>query len=139
LIILLVSEVENEILSNMNVYRPSEQVIIYNASQSCLERLAGNDYEFTGRVVKAHIGDACIDPVLTESFCQDTDIYVNMMTTGIAELSQRGIFTCKKIDQWMRSPKFGPFISLTKTCEVFALHHQNSEDRYISDVFVFDP
>jgi hypothetical protein len=66
-------------------------------------------------------------------------MYINIMTTEIAKLSQRGIFTCKKIDQWMRSPKSGPFISLTKTCGVFALHHQDSEDQYISDVFVFDP
>jgi acyl transferase domain-containing protein/thioester reductase-like protein/acyl carrier protein/SAM-dependent methyltransferase len=129
----------DEVLSNRNIYRAFEQVVNYNTSYRCLKRVAANDYESAGRVVKAYVGDAWIDPILTESFCQVAGIFVNIMTTETAELSERGIFTCEKIDRWMRSPKVGPFASLPETWEVFAVNHQDSENRYISDVFAFDP
>ena len=57
-----------------------------------------------------------------------------------AELSERGIFVCDGIEQWMRNPKLSssPSSTLPDIWEVFAVHHQESDTKFISDVFAFD-
>jgi acyl carrier protein len=127
-----------EVLSNRNIYRAFEQVVNYKDPYRCLKKIAAGENESAGRVVKAYDGEAWIDPILTESFCQVAGIYVNIMTAETDDLSERGAFICEKIDGWMRNPTLDSSSVLPAVWEVLAVHHQHSEDRYISDVFAFD-
>ncbi|KAH7355893.1 putative polyketide synthase [Pyrenochaeta sp. MPI-SDFR-AT-0127] len=129
----------DEVLSNRNIYRAFEQVVNYKAPYRCLKKIVAKECESAGRVVRAYDGEAWIDPVLTESFCQVAGIYVNIMTTATTELSERGVFICDKIDRWMRNLRVDSSSALPEIWEVFAVHHQYSEDQFISDVFAFDP
>ncbi|KAF2198499.1 putative polyketide synthase [Delitschia confertaspora ATCC 74209] len=135
---LLGSSSADDVLSGQNIYRAFEQVVNYKHPYRQLTKIAARDGESAGRVVKSYEGQAWIDPVLTECFCQVAGIYINLMT-DTAELSERGIFVCDRIDRWIRNPRLNVSSSLPEDWEVFAVHHHDSETKYISDVFAFDP
>ena len=56
--------------------------------------------------------------------------------TDTSDLSERGIFICDKIDRWIRKPRL--HTSPSEVWEVFAVHHQESDTKFVSDVFAFD-
>ncbi|RYP54696.1 hypothetical protein DL769_010301 [Monosporascus sp. CRB-8-3] len=128
----------DEVLQGRNIYRAFEQVVAYKEPYRNVTKIVGKDNESAGRVTKTHHGEAWIDPILTESFCQVAGIYVNLMT-DTSDLSERGIFICDRIDWWTRNPRLSVLTSLPEVWEVFAVHHRESETKYVSDVFAFDP
>lgn len=126
-----------EILQGRNIYRAFEQVVDWKEPYRNMTKIAGRDGESAGCITKSYHGEAWMDSVLSESFCQVAGLYVNLMT-DTSDLSDRGIFICDKIDRWIRNPELGLHTSLPKTWEVFAVHHRESDNKYISDVFAFD-
>nr|UBX54556.1 poliketide synthase [Aspergillus sp.] len=132
---LLDGNVAEDILQGRNIYRAFSEVIDYKEIYRHVTKIAGGDHESAGRVVKTYDGETWLDTVLTDCFCQVAGIFVNLMTDK-TDLSERGIFICDGIDRWLRTPNtsYDP----SQTYEVFALHHYESESKYLSDVFAFD-
>ncbi|KAL5355203.1 hypothetical protein BJX96DRAFT_181164 [Aspergillus floccosus] len=132
---LLDGNVAEDILQGRNIYRAFSEVIDYKEIYRHVTKIAGGDRESAGRVAKAYDGETWLDTVLTDCFCQVAGIFVNLMTDK-TDLSERGIFICDGIDRWMRTPNssYDP----SQSYEVFALHHFESESKYLSDVFAFD-
>jgi hypothetical protein len=58
--------------------------------------------------------------------------------TDRLDITKGGIFVCDGISRWFRSPKIGLDTQLDYW-EVFALYYPESEKKYISDIFIFDP
>ncbi|EAW12049.1 putative polyketide synthase [Aspergillus clavatus NRRL 1] len=127
-----------EVLQGRNIYRAFEQVVKYGELFRCATKIAGRDNESAAQVTKAYQGEAWIDHVLTECFCQAAGISVNLMNDS-SDLNERGIFVCDGISRWTRKPRLGATGSLPDNWEVFAVHHQESASKYVSDVFAFDP
>ncbi|KUI67806.1 Conidial yellow pigment biosynthesis polyketide synthase [Cytospora mali] len=134
---LLESNDVDEVLQGRNIYRAFEPVVEYKEPFRHVTKIAGTDGESAGRVTKAYDGEAWIDPALTECFCQVAGIYVNLMTSADS-LSERGIFVTEKIGRWIRNPKLQSGTSHSQDWDVFAVHHLESDNQYISDVFAFD-
>ncbi|KAG8168897.1 hypothetical protein KVR01_001646 [Diaporthe batatas] len=111
---LLESNDADEVLQGRNIYRACEPIVDFQDPFHQLTRIVGVDGESAGRVIKSRDDEAWVDPVLTECFCQVAGIYVNLMTSSDS-LSERG-------QQW----------------DVFAVHHPEGGDKYMSDVFAFD-
>ncbi|KAL4812713.1 hypothetical protein BDW67DRAFT_188396 [Aspergillus spinulosporus] len=132
---LLDGNIAEDILQGHNIYRAFSEVVDYKEIFRHVIKIAGGDNESAGRVVKAYDGETWLDAVLTDCFCQVAGIFVNLMTDNI-DLSERGIFICDGIDRWLRSPNAS--YDASPSYEVFALHHYESESKYISDVFAFD-
>ena len=128
----------DDMLQGRNIYRAFEQVVNYKEPFRHVTKIAGKDNESAGRIAKAYRGKAWIDPILTECFCQVAGIFINLMT-DTSDLSERGIFICDKVSRWIRSPRLDSMTSLPEVWEVFAVHHRESETKYVSDVFAFDP
>ncbi|KAJ4287771.1 hypothetical protein N0V90_012475 [Kalmusia sp. IMI 367209] len=127
----------DEVLSGRNIYRAFEQVTNYKDPYRRVTKIAARGFESAGRVIKDYEGDAWFDPILTESFAQVAGISLNIMTDA-AELSERGIYVSERIERWMRNPSIDRSGASAEIWEVFAVHHQETEDEYISDVFAFD-
>jgi acyl transferase domain-containing protein/thioester reductase-like protein/acyl carrier protein/SAM-dependent methyltransferase len=127
----------DDVLQGRNIYRAFEQVVNYKEPFRNVTKIVGKDNESAGIITKAYSGEAWIDPILTECFCQVAGISINLMTDA-ADLSQRGIFICPKISRWIRNPRMDNMASLPEVWEVFAVHHRESETMYVSDVFAFD-
>ena len=127
-----------DVLQGRNIYRAFAEVIDYKEIYRHVTKIAGKDMESAGRVVKIHDKGVWLDSVLTDCFCQVAGIFVNLMTDN-SDLSVSGIFICNGIDEWIRSPRMGSTASLPDVWEVFALHHRASDNKIVSDVFVFDP
>lgn len=134
---LLDSNVADDILQGRNIYRAFTEVIDYKEIYRHVTKIAGRDNESAGRVIKTYDGETWLDTVLTDCFCQVAGIFVNLMTTKI-DLSERGIFICDGIDRWLRAPNAGSNNTPSQVYEVFALHHCESDSKYLSDVFAFD-
>ncbi|KAI1394380.1 citrinin polyketide synthase [Hypoxylon trugodes] len=134
---LLRGDLADDVLQGRNIYRAFEQVVDYKEHLRHVTKIAGKDLDAAGRVTKAYEGENWIDPVLTECFCQVTGIFVNLMTDA-SDLSKRGIFISERIARWIRNPKLSGTGSQSDVWEVFAVHHRESETKYISDVFAFD-
>ncbi|GFG15645.1 conidial yellow pigment biosynthesis polyketide synthase [Aspergillus udagawae] len=128
----------DEVLQGRNIYRAFEQVVKYGTPFRCVTKIAGTENESAGQVIKSYQEEAWIDPVLTECFCQVAGIFVNLMTHS-SDLDDRGIFVCDGFSRWIRRPRLGATAALSDHWEVFAVHHQESETKYVSDVFAFDP
>ncbi|GAQ08086.1 hypothetical protein ALT_5407 [Aspergillus lentulus] len=128
----------DEVLQGRNIYRAFEQVVKYGKPFRCVTKIAGIENESAGQVIKSYQEEAWIDSVLTECFCQVAGIFVNLMTHS-SDLDDRGIFVCDGISRWTRRPRLGTTSSLSDHWEVFAVHHKESETKYVSDVFAFDP
>ena len=131
------SDVE-DVLQGRNIYRAFAEVIDYKEIYRHVTKIAGKDTESAGRVVKSYSNECWLDSILTDCFCQVAGIFVNLMTDK-SDLSDSGIFICNAIDQWVRSPKMGSETSLPDVWEVLALHQRASDNKYVSDVFVFNP
>ena len=127
----------DDVLQGRNIYRGFSQIIDYKELYRHVNIIVGKDDESAGRVTKTHIAEPWLDSILTDCFCQVAGIFVNLMTDR-SDMTEGGIFVCDGIGRWFRSPKMGPDTQLDHW-EVFALHHPESEKKYISDVFVFDP
>lgn len=136
---LLESHDVDEVLKGRNIYRAFEPIVELKEPFRHVTKIAGTDGESAGRVTKAYDGEAWIDPALTECFCQVASIYVNLMTSA-ESLSERGIFVTEKIGRWIRNPKLQsrPGGSQSQDWDVFAVHHWDSENKCIADVFAFD-
>lgn len=134
---LLESNDADEVLQGRNIYRAFEPIVELKEPFRHVTKIAGTDGESAGRVTKTYDGEAWIDPALTECFCQVGSIYVNLMTSADS-LSERGIFITERIGRWIRNPKLQAGASNIQDWDVFAVHHQESENKYITDVFAFD-
>lgn len=134
---LLQSSDADEVLQGRNIYRAFEPIVDFQDPFRQLTRIVGVDGESAGRVTKAYDGEAWVDPVLTECFCQVAGIYVNLMTSPDS-LYERGIFVAEKIGRWIRNPGLLDSASHGQEWDVFAVHQPEGSDKYISDVFAFD-
>ncbi|KAJ5744672.1 Male sterility NAD-binding [Penicillium manginii] len=134
---LLDSNLADDVLQGRNIYRAFSEVIDYKEVYRHVTKIAGRDNESAGRVVKPYANEGCLDTVLTDCFCQVAGIFVNLMTTQ-ADLSERGIFICDGIDRWLRAPEAISNDNPSDVYEIFALHHPESESKYLSDVFAFN-
>lgn len=134
---LLTGDDVDDILQGRNIYRAFEQVVDFKEPFRHVTKIVGKDGESAGRVTKVYDGETWIDPILTECFCQVAGIFINLMT-DTSDLSERGIFICDRISQWIRNPRLDSMASLPEVWEVFAVHHHESETKYFSDVFAFD-
>ncbi|KAK6072987.1 beta-ketoacyl synthase domain-containing protein [Seiridium cupressi] len=128
----------DDVLQGRNIYRAFQQVINYQEPLRRVSKIVGKDNESAGRVAKAFDGEAWIDPLLTESFCQIAGIFLNLMTDP-SDLTEGGVFIYDRIAQWVRNPRLSTIDSLPEVWEVFAVNHQESDTKYTSDVFAFDP
>jgi acyl transferase domain-containing protein/thioester reductase-like protein/acyl carrier protein/SAM-dependent methyltransferase len=127
----------DDVLQGRNIYRAFEQVVNYTELFRCVTKIVGKEDESAGYVSKAYAGEAWMDPILTECFCQVASIYINLMTDS-SDLSKRGVYICDGISRWMRNPNLHSMSSAPDAWEVFAVHHHESEHKYVSDVFAFD-
>ncbi|KGO69364.1 Male sterility, NAD-binding [Penicillium expansum] len=134
---LLDGNVADDILQGRNIYRAFSEVIDYKEIYRHVTKIAGSENESAGRITKKYDGETWLDTVLTDCFCQVAGIFVNLMTTKV-DLSERGIFICDGIDRWMRAPNADANDAPSHVYEVFALHHCESESKYLSDIFAFD-
>lgn len=134
---LLDSDVADDVLQGRNIYRAFAEVIDYKEIYRHVVKIAGKDNESAGRIVKAYDEETCLDTVLTDCFCQVAGIFVNLMTTKV-DLSESGIFICDGIDRWLRAPSTDANNAPAQVYEVFALHHPESESKYLSDIFAFN-
>ncbi|KAJ5608144.1 type I iterative polyketide synthase [Penicillium hordei] len=128
----------DDVLQGRNIYRAFEQVVNYAEPFRCVTKIVGKEDESAGYVSKEYAGETWMDPVLTECFCQVAGIFINLMTDA-SDLSKRGVYICDGISRWMHYPRLGSMTSPPDAWEVFAVHHQESETKYVSDVFAFDP
>lgn len=134
---LLDSNDVDEVLQGRNIYRAFEPIVEIKEPFRHVTKIAGTDSESAGRITKAYDGEAWIDPVLTECFCQTASIFVNLMTSA-ESLSERGIFIIEKIGRWIRNPRLQAGASHIQDWDVFAVHHPESDTKYITDVFAFN-
>ncbi|KAK7733712.1 Type I Iterative PKS [Cytospora paraplurivora] len=134
---LLESNDVEDVLQGRNIYRAFEPIVEYKDPFCHVTKIVGTDSESAGRITKAYDGEAWIDPALTECFCQVAGIYVNLMTSADS-LAERGIFITEKIGRWVRNPKLLSASSQIQDWDVFSVHHLESDNQYISDVFAFD-
>ncbi|KAJ5634594.1 type I iterative polyketide synthase [Penicillium herquei] len=129
----------DDILQGRNIYRAFEQVVSYAEQFRCVTKILGNlkEDESAGYVSKTYAGEAWIDSILTECFCQVAGIFINLMTDE-SDLSERGVYICDGISRWIQNSRQGGMASAPGSWEVFAVHHRESETKYVSDVFAFD-
>ena len=126
------------VLQGKTIYRAFEQVVHHKEPFRQVIKVAGKNNESAGLITQAHCGEAWFDPSLTECFFQVASICINLMTDA-SDLPGRGKIIYDKFSQWSRNSKFEGSASLPENWEVFAVHQRESEEQYISDVFVFDP
>ncbi|RDW63803.1 conidial yellow pigment biosynthesis polyketide synthase [Coleophoma cylindrospora] len=127
----------DDVLQGRNIYRAFEKVIHYEEPFRQVSKIVGKNNESAALVTMRHCGATWIDPILTECFCQVASIFINLMTDA-ADLSRGESFVCDRITQWIRNPNLDAFASLPEKWEVFAVHHQESGTKYVSDLFAFD-
>lgn len=128
----------DDVLKGRNVYRAFSPVIDYNEVYRHVQVIVGSEHQSAGHVVRARSTETWLDSVLTDCFCQVAGIFINLMTDRTATV-EGGIFVCDGIKRWVRSPQTGRSSSQPEAWDVLALHHPESEKKYTSDVFVFDP
>ncbi|KAI1871383.1 uncharacterized protein JN550_004377 [Neoarthrinium moseri] len=128
----------DDVLQGPNIYRAFKQVINYQDPLRLVTKISGKDNETAGRVTAVQNEGPWINSILTESLFQVPSISINLMG-HTSEPSETGIFICDKISQWLRSPTSSETRPLPEVWEVFAVQHQQSESRYVSDIFAFNP
>jgi malonyl CoA-acyl carrier protein transacylase/thioester reductase-like protein/ubiquinone/menaquinone biosynthesis C-methylase UbiE/acyl carrier protein len=128
----------DDVLQGRNIYRAFEKVVHYKEPFRSLVKIVGKSNESAGLISKAHDGETWMDPILTECFAQVAAIFINLMTDQ-PDHPEQDLFVCDGISQWIRNPNLRAIDSLPEKWEVFAVHHEESESKYVSDVFAFDP
>ncbi|KAL4815495.1 hypothetical protein BDW67DRAFT_176303 [Aspergillus spinulosporus] len=123
---LLNSPSADEVLTGTKIYRRFSDIVEYGPMYRSLRKLVGKDLESAGLVVHAPPAlrttqTPWLDTGLTDSFCQ---------------CSPAEVYISNRIDRWFRSRQA---VLDAPEWEVFATHRRPATNRFLSDVFVFDP
>jgi thioester reductase-like protein/SAM-dependent methyltransferase/acyl carrier protein len=124
-----------DVIQGRNIYRTFAEIVDYTEPYRGLQKLVGSGSQSAGRIVKEHMSQTWLDTHLADSFCQVAGIFVNCMT----DTPKTDIAISTKIEEWIRSPKFGPGEPRPDVWDVLAVHRRPSDKEWMSDVFIFDP
>lgn len=117
------------------IYNAFADVVDYPEPYQGVHKLVGGNDESAGRVSKSHSVEGWIDPHLSDSFSQVGGIWVNCMTNS----SPEDLFLATGFEKWMRAPQLAlEDYRQIKKWDVFGTHHAESENVWISDLFIFD-
>jgi acyl transferase domain-containing protein/SAM-dependent methyltransferase/acyl carrier protein len=132
--ILECSDADCAIIQGPALYRAFSEIVQYSAAYQGLHKIVGKGFESAGRVTLNPRKENYIDTGLLDSFCQVAGIFLNCLS----ETDDRDMFVSTRIEQWSRT--FAPHAlnSWPASFDVYACHHQRSDDEIVSDVFVFD-
>jgi acyl transferase domain-containing protein/SAM-dependent methyltransferase/acyl carrier protein len=125
----------DEIVKGTNIYRRFAHIAEYSDTYRGIVKMVSKENETAGRVVPTFTSNAWLNVGLGDSFCQFAGYFVNT----IAPVASGDLYVSSRIDNWMRSPDFDAARTAVAEYEVLAMHHKQEGQRYISDIFVFDP
>lgn len=133
----------DDILGSGIIYRVFSDIVDYGPEFRGLQKMACRGNETAGHVVRlknrnptSSVGP-CFDPHLADTFCQLGGLWANCM---MAERSKSHVYLANGIEQWIsrHPPSTDEAETRPEAFDVFAVHHQASEQVLLTDVFVFD-
>lgn len=124
----------DDIIQGRNLYKTCAEIVDYGEMYRGLQKLVGKGKESAGRVVKQYAGETWLDAGLSECFSQVGSIWVNCMT----DRAPTDMFIANGLEEWIRSPKLTDRIARPSVWDVFAYHYHESDDAYVTDIFIFD-
>lgn len=125
----------DDIIQGRNIYKTFAEIVDYGEMYRGLQKLVGKGEESAGRVVKQYTGETWLDTHLSECFTQVGSIWANCMT----DRAPTDMFIANGFEQWIRSPKLSSQNTRPPVWDVFASHHHESDEAYVTDIFIFDP
>jgi malonyl CoA-acyl carrier protein transacylase/nucleoside-diphosphate-sugar epimerase/acyl carrier protein/SAM-dependent methyltransferase len=132
----LLQDDESDIIQGRrHIYKAFSDVVDYPEPYQGVTKLVGGDVESAGLVAKSHSVDGWVDPHLSDSFSQVGGIWVNSMSNS----STDDMFLATGFEKWMRNPRLSLLdYRQIKKWDVFGTHQAESENVWISDLFIFN-
>ncbi|KAF2259761.1 ketoacyl-synt-domain-containing protein [Lojkania enalia] len=131
---LLYGSQSDKILEGQHIYEEFRDIVDYPQSYRALQRLVGKGDESAGRVVKEHSGKTWLDTNLSDGFSQVGGIWVNCMT----DCDPADMYIATGFEKWVRSPTLPVDYVKPAVWDVLAKHHRQTNEAFLSDIFVFD-
>ncbi|KAF3481209.1 uncharacterized protein GIQ15_03968 [Arthroderma uncinatum] len=128
-----------EVLHGRNLYRAFSEIVDFGPVYRGVKYIVGRRGESAGVIHKRHQGHTWLDVPMSDSFGQAAGIHMNLLTES---LSPTNMFIANGCELPMRSPKAPVEMSGKENgpgiWHVHARHTRQSDNAYITDVFVFD-
>lgn len=126
----------DDVIQGRQIYRAFSEVVDYSEDYRGLRKLVGRGTESAGKVVKRYSGDTWLDAHLSDCFSQVGGIWVNCM----ADKSPDDMYIATGFEKWMRTPDWNRAeYTDIQGWDVFSKHVADSEDSWLSDIFIFNP
>ena len=124
----------DDVIQGRNIYKTLAEIVDYGEMYRGLQKVVGKGKESAGRVVKQDTGETWPHTYLSECFSQVGSIWVNCMT----DRPPTNVFIVNGFEQWIRSPGSGNQNTRPSVWDVFACHYRESDEAYVTDMFIFD-